>query len=198
MDTLLVYPNPWAAFDKTGLPCGVCPRDVELDAGGPGRFVGARLDTKNTKVLQKFEKPQHEIRSARQLTRYEFMGIAASDPNLGTLLAAKDPIEIPASKYYKERLREGSLLAANEATARAAKLPRFNDPKLLFASKVGAPPPETPGMAALPQSPDADGKVLEAPALPEVPTQIDMTPTGPDSAAGEITAKHSKRNRNEV
>src|SRR5512138_2908400 len=50
MNVLRVFPNPWAAFDKEGLPCGVCPRDPESDGGAPGQYVGARVDRKRTKV----------------------------------------------------------------------------------------------------------------------------------------------------
>lgn len=139
MQTLAVYPNPFAAFDGSGIPCGVCPRDPEADAGGPGRFVGARIDPKRTEVLQDFAAlhtkrygaklgalvAKHEIRSPRQKTVYEYMGIASSDPDLGAKLAAKDPIEIPATKFYKDRLREGALLPADAATAQACRLPSF-------------------------------------------------------------------------
>lgn len=139
MQTLAVYPNPFAAFDRHGIPCGVCPRDPEADAGGPGRFVGARVDPKRTEVLQDFAAlhtkrygaklgalvAKHEIRSPRQKTVYEYMGVASSDPELGAKLAAKDPILVPATKFYKDRLREGALLPADAATAQACKLPAF-------------------------------------------------------------------------
>jgi hypothetical protein len=147
MQTLLVYPNPFAAFDKNGVPCGVCPRDPDADAGGPGHFVGARIDSTNTKVLQDFralnarrygaamgaKAAAHEIRSPLQATFYEYMGVASCDPELGTKLATKEPIEIPTTKFYKDRLREGALLAANQDTAKAAGLPVFTPPKLFFA-----------------------------------------------------------------
>src|SRR5688572_20109103 len=122
MQTLRVYPNPWAAFDRNGVPCGICPRDPEADAGGGGKFVGARVDAKNTKVLDDFAKAyaakfgasvasklaEQEHRSPRQATFYEYMGVPSQDPALAEKLAAKDPIEIPATKYYKDRLREGA------------------------------------------------------------------------------------------
>lgn len=148
MQTLKVYPNPFAAFDKNGVPCGVCPRDPDADAGGPGHFVGARLDTVNTKVLQDFRAMNarrygaamgaalvaHEIRSPIQATFYEYMGVASCDPELAQKLSGKDPIELPVTKYYKDRLREGALLAADRATAAAAALPLFTDPKHFFAA----------------------------------------------------------------
>lgn len=139
MQTLAVYPNPFAAFDGNGVPCGVCPRDPEADAGGPGRFVGARVDPKRTEVLQDFAAlhskrygaklgaavAKHEIRSPRQKTVYEYMGVASSDPDLGAKLAAKEPIQVPATKFYKDRLREGALLPADAVTAQACRLPSF-------------------------------------------------------------------------
>ena len=182
--TLLVYPNPWSAFDKNGLPCGVCPRDPYEDAGGPGQFVGARVDKDRTKVLQDFaamhggggrgaKLAKHELRSPMQETRYQYMGVASDDPLLGELLAGKDPIEIPLTKYYRDRLQEGSLLAADEATAKVARLPRFTSPKDIFAAKTQSTAlPEVAGFTGLPPSPDAAGNLLEAPAAATPPVEV--------------------------
>src|SRR5215216_859286 len=112
MTTLRVLPNPWSAFDKDGHPCGVCPRDPDADAGGPGHYVGARVDPKRTKVLQDFGKmAAHELRSPLQSTKYVYLGISSDDPELATKLIAATPIEIPRTKYYCDRIREGALLS---------------------------------------------------------------------------------------
>jgi hypothetical protein len=138
----------------------VCPRDPESDGGGPGRFVGARVDAKGTEVLQDFGKnAKHELRSAMQRTRYEYMGIASSDPELGSKLAAKEPIELPVTKYYKDRLRDGAILPADKATAEVARLRAFTPASLLLNGRSKAPA-KSPGLSAPPQadphpSPDA-------------------------------------------
>ncbi len=195
MQMLLVYPNPWSAFDKDGVPCGVCPRDPEADAGGPGLFVGARVDKTRTKVLQDFAAQHgggargaklaaHELRSPMQRTLYSYMGVASDADDLAELLAAKDPIEVPATKYYRDRLVEGSLVAADEATAKAARVP-FTPPKDFFALKSTLLP-ETPGMVALPQSPDADGNVLEAPPAEAEPVDVASATVETGSPAVEL------------
>jgi hypothetical protein len=210
MQTLRVYPNPFAALDKHGTPCGLCPRDPDADAGGPGLFVGARPDKKNTQILQDFaaingEKlgaragamaAKGEIRSPMQLTRYEFMGVSSLDPELAAKLAAKDPIEIPATKYYKAELRSGSLIPADIETSRAAKLLRFVPPAEFFKRYAPAPLPETPGLEPLPDSPDAAGNLLEAPALPEGETREGVTLPADGVARTvepEASAKPNKR-----
>lgn len=153
MDFLNVYPNPFSAFDKDGHPCGVCPRDTDADAGGPGQFVGARLDDERTKVLQDFGKmAPHEIRSPRQSTKYSYLGIASDDADLATKLQSKEAVRLPATRYYKDRLIEGSIIAADKATAALARLPHFLDPKLFFGSYAPAP---TDSVAALAE-PDTD------------------------------------------
>lgn len=185
MDTLLVYPNPWSATDKDGHPCGICPRDPDADGGGPGHFVGARLDKKRTEVLQDFAKmhgggdlgaelAKHELRSPLQRTKYSYMGVASDDPDLAAKLLEKDPIKLPRTKFYRDRLLEGALIPADAVTAAAARLRRFIPPaeRLLPYLKAkdretveaaGEELPESPGMAALPASPDADGNLLTAP-----------------------------------
>jgi hypothetical protein len=169
MQTLRVYPNPWAAFDKNGVPCGVCPRDPDADAGGPGQFVGARVDKKNTRVLQDFaaayaakfgpalaaKLANQEHRSPIQATFYEYLGIASSDLELAEKLAAKDPIEIPATKYYKDRLREGALIPADRATATKVKLTVYVEPAIYFATR--SMKSEAPALTA---SVAVDGKAV--------------------------------------
>jgi hypothetical protein len=121
MSTLKVYPNPWIARDRNGLPCGVCPRDPESDGGGPGQFVGARVDRKRTEILQKLGKGD-DMRSPMQRTVYEFMGIPSDDPELEAKLFACEPIALPRSKYYRDQIRQRALIAADAETAKAAKL----------------------------------------------------------------------------
>jgi hypothetical protein len=189
MNTFRVYPNPFLVADKQGTPCALCPRDPDQDAGGPGMYVGARPDKKNTQILQDFtainaEKvgsrfapmvARNEIRSPQQITRYEYMGIPSLDPELGQKLAAKDPIEIPATKYYRERLREGSIIPADIETSRAAKLLAFVPASEFFRRYVPPELPEAPGLEPLPQSPDAEGNLLEGPALPAGETREGVT-----------------------
>lgn len=151
MQVLRVMPNPFVAFDRDGDPCAVVPRDPD-DGGGPLQFVGARLDRERTKKLQDFgrskfgDNERFEIRSAKQSTKYSYMGVASDDRGLAAQLATKDPIDLPSTKYYKARLKEGSLIPADEATAKRVGL-QFVPVAVLFAGlgvTHARPEPEKP------------------------------------------------------
>ncbi len=164
MDFLYVYPNPFSAFDKDGHPCGVCPRDPDADAGGPGQYVGARVDSDKTEVLQDFGKmAPHELRSPMQRTKYSYLGISSDAPDLIAQLVSKEPIRLPMTRYYRERLVEGSIISADAATAMAARVSHFAPPAEYFKQHapvvVEAPAPEMPAAAPVASSsvePSAD------------------------------------------
>lgn len=180
MEFLFVLPNPYSAFDKDGHPCGVCPRDPDADAGGPGQFVGARVDSDKTEVLQNFGKnAPHELRSPMQSTKYSYLGVASDDLELATKLSDKDPIRLPCTRYYRDRLVEGSILAADSQTAKLASVPHFVAAKAHLARYAPA---------LLPVSPDADGNVLTAPALLDGQTREGVELIGNWKVVGDITA----------
>ncbi len=210
---LYVYPNPFAAFDRDGHPCGVCPRAPDADAGGPAQFVGARLDRERTVALQDFgENAPHELRSPMQSTKYSYLGIASSDPHLAVKLLAKEPVRLPRTKFYRDRIAEGALLPVDQATANAGRLRRFLPPRERLQQYLAPPaaPAElepTPGMAPPPTSPDAEGNVLEAPALAEGGTRevVDAPADGSvtsidttDPAPEAVATKPSKSKRQET
>ncbi len=176
MATLRVFPNPWSApLDKHGSPCGICPRDPDSDGGGPGQYVGARVDRKRTVVLQKLE-AYDRVRSARQNTFYEYLGIASDDAELGAKLAAKEPVEVPKTPYYKDRLRDGSLIAADEETARIAKV-RFVAPATYFGQFV---------------KPAAEAPAAEVPAASDEAKQVDAATEEPVAAPAAAPKKSSR------
>lgn len=119
-------------IDHRGVPCGVCPLDIyeHTPNAYPGMGVGAAVHPTKTVVTQELH-PQDNLRSARQTTVWEFLGVDAEDTELPKLLAAKDPIEIPCTNYYVQRLQHGELIAADEKTAAAGGL-KFEDPKALI------------------------------------------------------------------
>lgn len=127
-----VYPNPWKALDADGDPCAVVPRDPIGDGGGPGSFVGARIDAARTKMGPELRKGD-DLRSRRQTTKFTFLGIASNDPDLSSLLAAAEPVEVPATRYYRDRLLDGSLLPADAETASAVKMRAFTPPAQALA-----------------------------------------------------------------
>jgi hypothetical protein len=117
---LSVLPNPYHALGPTGLPAGAVM--FEPDPGGFSSashrgYVGASIDTKST-VVRDVLAPG-DIRSARQDTFYTF--------------DTHHPVAVPISTYYFERLREGSLVAADARTARLAGV-KFVEPDEAIAA----------------------------------------------------------------
>lgn len=199
MQVLRVFPNPFAATDRDGVPCAVCPRDPDADGGGPASFVGARVCRKGTQILQDFSKQgrvgklnigDYELRSPMQRTRYEYLGIQSTDPKLAELLSAKEPIELPATKYYKDRLREGALLPADAATARAAKLTAFIEPKTFFARYVRTQPVEAPEVKAA-----VVETTLEETSVPPANTASAATETPEATATAEAPEARNRTKR---
>lgn len=193
-EILRVYPNPWKAIDRDGLPCAVVPMDPEADGGGPGQFVGARVDRKRTKVLQQLE-PHDNLRSARQKTTYEYLGIASNDPKLAEKLFATEPITLPKSRYYRERIREGALFAADQETAQKARA-RFVPAKDLAARFASLAPPQAESAASNePPSLPADGTTtVTKPASGAPPLSAGESAGGFESAKGdEPTSAKRKR-----
>jgi hypothetical protein len=193
-----VYPNPFSAFDRDGDPCGVCPRDPESDGGGPGQFVGARIDRKETRVLQDFGKSvkfgdhsQHELRSPLQKTKYSYLGISSNDPELAASLASKDPVEIPVTSYYKERIREGSIVPADAETAKRARVP-FTPPSQLFAFQ---------SMKNAPAAEEAPVEVASAVVVaggPAVTLELPDSDSSASTADSNLTRKHSSKAESEA
>lgn len=145
MKTIKVLPNPWSAIDSDGVPCGVCPRDPDSDGGAPGQYVGAKVCKENTKVLQRLRQGD-DLRSARQKTIFSYLGKPAVSPDLGSHLLAAEPIEIPLTSYYRERLMERSIVCVDAESAGLARVPFF-DPREMFPvlsvpEVSGSPVPE--------------------------------------------------------
>lgn len=123
--SLLVLPNPWAAIDHQGRPSGVVMCDpvehVPTRDGEPRRFVGAHLDPVKTRMTREFARG--DARSNEQDTVWVF---------------ATKPVDLPNTPYYRERIRHGELIAADEKTARVAGL-KFADPgKVIEAARASA------------------------------------------------------------
>jgi len=138
-----VYPNPWgvhpssahhhhghSTIDSRGKPCGVCMQDPE-DGGEPGRMVGTWVDAAITNPVT-----VGELRNARQRTGYSYLGESndeSSPFDLANRLSSKTPVELTLTQYYAERIRDGSLIAADLESARAVGTDSFfEDPKSLF------------------------------------------------------------------
>lgn len=99
----LVYPNPFIHLDHDGYPAGATPCDRLEHVGITTRkWVGAELDAEQTKPIEQFE--PGDLRTPRQITRFRFH--------------FAEPTALPTTPYYADRIRDGELIAADEATAR--------------------------------------------------------------------------------
>lgn len=107
-----VATNPHLVVDHVGRPCGACPIDPRdpryYDPAKPKNpevrgWVGARLES-GPKLLRKgLEKGDASDPSDRHDITFEFR---------------REPFDIPDTRFYRDRIKEGALLAADEATAR--------------------------------------------------------------------------------
>ncbi len=105
-ERLLVLPNPYTFIDGDGEPQGACPADPG-HAAGKRMWVGAKLDPQRTKFLDDYEdrrkglKWKGDPRPRPQATKFSF---------------ATEPVDIPSTPHYLDRIREGSLIAADAET----------------------------------------------------------------------------------
>jgi hypothetical protein len=108
----------------------VCPCDPNEHDPTRGNCVGSIVDPEQTVVTQKLGRGD-DLRDPLQVTVRNYHGIPANDPDLGKKLAAAEPVTIPYTAFYVEKISSGELLAADETTARAAGID-FADPKTLI------------------------------------------------------------------
>jgi hypothetical protein len=99
-----VVANPHHVLDHKGRPA--CTVAVEPKGAGVHLgYVGAKIDRANTKASR--VKSKGDIREPRQDT---------------TFLFSPDPVTLLGTPYYRDALRTGALLPADEATAKWAGL----------------------------------------------------------------------------
>lgn len=103
--TIRVYANPYAHLDHEGRPAGYVlfdPVDHHAYASDNElrRYVGASIDVEKTKILTRA--PERSAQSDHQDTVWSF---------------SSEPVVLPLTHYYLDRLRDGELLPADKATA---------------------------------------------------------------------------------
>lgn len=116
---LRVYANPHSHLDHKGRPAGAVMLDPVQHAPyadsnsnhpteptwEPRQYVGARIDEKRTKITKVHVSHLNDV---EQETVFAF---------------SEEVVVLPDTQYYRERLRDGDLLCADEATARECGLP---------------------------------------------------------------------------
>jgi len=111
---LRVYVNPYTYIDHEGRPAGVYPHDP---AYLPGQMhVG--LTRLQTTVTEKRDPSKDDRPPVFDLVHHY-------DPEV------QEVPDIPGQPHYRNGIREGSLIPADEATAKAVGMP-FEDPSLVL------------------------------------------------------------------
>lgn len=100
---LLVWPNPFHALDHEGHPAGILP----VEPSGDGvktfddrAFVGARLNA--------------------EFTFKAIVGTAQASEQRSKFAYTDEPVEVPATPYYKHAIARGEIFAADDFSAKAA------------------------------------------------------------------------------
>jgi len=114
---LKVLPNPWSCIDHLGRPCGVVPCDPVEHVQAQRRWVGAK-----PKAVQTAPRVAHMVKTT-------LVVVQEAQHDL-TWSYSTEPVEVPNTPYYRERVKQGDLIAADLATANACNLKRFTNPAL--------------------------------------------------------------------
>jgi hypothetical protein len=105
-ERLLVLPNPYTFIDGDGEPQGACPADPD-HAAGKRMWVGAKLDPQRTKFLEDHKDRRNGLK---------WKGDPRPRPQAVKFTFSARPVEIPSTPHYLDRIREGSLIAADAET----------------------------------------------------------------------------------
>lgn len=184
--TLRVHANPYAALDARGYPAGQTRYDPIAGKRGQVHFVGAEVE----RVLVPDEDLPPGADNARRMRRTPGQGEAGFRKPIYNFKVTHwlGVIEIADTEYHRRRIRNGELLAADEATARAAGLlvapppPRRKKGSKGDVKEEPQAPAFVPPAAALKAAREkaiADWKAL----YPDVPLPIEEWPvfTIPDA-----------------
>lgn len=124
MKMLVVATNPYQHVDHLGRPCACCPMDVH----DPRYFSKAKHSADVSFVVGTSRSAPTGWRRADNpelVRRGGGRGAGAADPSPRydiTIEFRFAAFEIPETRFYLDRIREGALLPADEATAKAAKV----------------------------------------------------------------------------
>lgn len=99
--TIKVLPNPYLHLDENGKPAHVIPVDPTTSTARA--FVGAVLS--NAEVVDNY--PVGELLSARQFNTWTF---------------SQEPVEVLYTQYYRAAVRDGSLICADDSSAKRCEV----------------------------------------------------------------------------
>lgn len=113
MKMLQVIPNPYGVLDADGKPTAIVPCHSRH---APGEFVGA------TKTMVELAPAEYvdvaKVVGGRKVIEQK---LAQYDRSKASFAFLTEPVEVPADgtagAYYRDRVREGALVAADQYTA---------------------------------------------------------------------------------
>jgi hypothetical protein len=127
-DFLKVYANPWFCVDHEGRPCCAVERTSTPNIPGEvhGRWVGATPVVRSSGEVATVGTLTGQIGGDSHEVKWMFSEEIQLVPNFGA-----------AAAYYCDRIREGSLVLADNADAVRLGLKRFvgNKPELVATGK---------------------------------------------------------------
>jgi hypothetical protein len=144
---LQVLPNPYRVLDADGKPTAIVPCHPRH---APGEFVGA------TKTL-------HVLEDAKSIDIKKMVGgrqviektLAQYDRSKASFEFSTEPVQVPAEgpvgAYYRDRVREGSLLPADRATAQKCGVPFESAEKAVAKERNAAAEEFKRQFAAMPE-----------------------------------------------
>jgi hypothetical protein len=147
---LQVLPNPYRVLDANGKPTAVVPCHPRH---APGEFVGA---TKSLIVASKEDEAKFidikRMVGGRQVIEKT---LAQFDRSKASFEFSTEPVQVPAEgpvgAYYRDRVREGSLLPADRATAQKCGVPFESAEKAVAKERNAAADEFKRQFAALPE-----------------------------------------------
>lgn len=125
---LQVIPNPYRAFDVDGNPTSVYPCHRRH---APGEYVGATLaiDVLVPAIVDTVKRTRRGQTKAQTVQ-------TRGERSKGRFVFSVEPVDLPADgdvgAYYRAGIREGVLIPANAATARACNM-AFEPPDAVLA-----------------------------------------------------------------
>jgi len=128
MKMLQVIPNPYGVLDADGKPTAVVPCHSRH---APGEFVGA------TRTMIESEPAQYvdvsRVVGGKKVVEQK---LAQLDRSKASFAFSTEPVQVPADGnvgvYYRDRVREGALIAADKFTAQKCGV-QFELPEKILA-----------------------------------------------------------------
>lgn len=131
---LQVIPNPYRVLDADGKPTAIVPCHSKH---APGEFVGA---TRELVVIEpaEFVDLKQNIRGKTSVRTV----LAKHDRSKASFTFSTEPVSLPmdgvAGAYYRRRVREGSLIAADQFTAQKCGVAFVAPSDVLAKERAGA------------------------------------------------------------